>query len=267
MGSGLGRSIQVVIDRVRGKPRASDPADRWAVSAREARRSVRPAGELEALFYAHDERIAHKWHHYLEIYERHFEPLRQRLEAPRILELGVSGGGSLQLWRKYFGPAARIVGIDIDPACATRNDRDATVIIGDQSGPSTLDAAIERLGGGVDIVIDDGSHLGAHQIASFTHLYPRLSERGLYLCEDLHCSYWPSHAGGVGRPGTFVEFIKTRLDDLHAWFVDGPQPAAMDFATTTYGIFIYLNIVVIEKRPVGKPFHVQIGRKPAPGEP
>jgi hypothetical protein len=266
MSSGLSRTIQVVIDRLRGKPRSSDPADRWGVGPREARRRARPSGELEKLFYAHDRRVAHKWHHYLEIYERHFEPLRQRLDAPRILELGVSRGGSLQLWRKYFGPAAKIVGIDIDPACASRIDTDASIVIGDQSDPNILAAAIDRLGGVVDIVIDDGSHLGRHQIASFEYLYPRLSERGLYLCEDLHCSYWPSHEGGIGRPGTFVEFVKAHIDNLHAWFLDGTRAGVQDFAATTYGIFIYLNIVVIEKRPIAEPFHIQIGRKPAPGE-
>src|SRR5262245_6468409 len=115
MSSGFGRKIQAVIDRVRGKPRSSGPADAWGVSPREARRSVQPSGELEKLFYDHNGRIAHKWHHYLEIYERHFEPLRRQLGAPRVLELGVSRGGSLQLWRKYFGANAKIAGIDLDP--------------------------------------------------------------------------------------------------------------------------------------------------------
>jgi hypothetical protein len=262
MSSGFGRKIQVVIDRVRGKPRASGQADAWGVSARDARRWVRPSGELEKLFYGHDGRIAHKWHHYLEIYERHFEPLRRHLGAPRVLELGVSRGGSLQLWRKYFGASAKIAGIDLDPACAARVDSGTSIVIGDQSDPKTLAAALDRLGGGVDIVIDDGSHLGAHQIASFKYLYPRLSECGLYLCEDLHCSYWPSHEGGVGRPGTFVEFVKTHIDELQAWYLDGPQPNGADFAATTYGIFIYLDILVIEKRPIARPFHIQIG---APG--
>src|SRR5262249_46695873 len=116
MGSALNRRIQAAIDRLRKKHRSfADPADRWGMSLRAARRIVQPTGELELTFYAHNGRIAQKWHHYLEIYERHFEHLRATAPAVRILELGVSGGGSLQLWRKYFGPAARIVGIDIDP--------------------------------------------------------------------------------------------------------------------------------------------------------
>jgi hypothetical protein len=120
MSSLLGRKIQALIDRARGKIRISDPADEWGVEPRVARALVRPSGNLEVIFYSHEGRPAHKWHHYLEIYERHFEPLRQQRQPLRILELGVSHGGSLQVWRKYFGAEACIVGIDIDPACADR---------------------------------------------------------------------------------------------------------------------------------------------------
>jgi hypothetical protein len=260
MASDVGRKIQAVIDRIRGKERNADPADAWGVSPRAARRVVQPQGALEGIFYGHKGRLAHKWHHYLEIYERHLEPLGRRAEPVRLLELGVSAGGSLDIWRKYFGPSARIVGIDIDPACASRVSAENTVIIGDQSDPGVLAAAIDKLGGGVDIVIDDGSHLGRHQIASFNYLYPRISEHGIYFCEDLHCSYWDSHEGGYRRPGTFIEFGKDLIDRLHAWYLDEElHTPFMDFATTTYGIFFYLDVIVIEKRPIQKPFHVRIG--------
>lgn len=122
MSTPIGRKIQAVIDRIRGKRRRVDPADAWGVSGRDARRRIQPTGALEAVFYGHKGRLAQKWHHYLEIYERHFEPLQQQKQPLRTLELGVSRGGSLEIWRKYFGPDARIVGIDIDPACAERVD-------------------------------------------------------------------------------------------------------------------------------------------------
>jgi hypothetical protein len=262
MSSFVGRKLQAIIDRVRGKERHFDPADAWGVSRRDAQRRVEPTGELEAIFYAHKGRIAQKWHHYLEIYERHFEPLRQRPEPLRILELGVSRGGSLEIWRKYFGPEARIIGIDIDPACASRVDPENVVMIGDQSDPAVLGAAIERLGG-VDLVIDDGSHLGRHQIPTFEYLYPRISERGLYICEDLHCSYWPTHEGGLRREGTFAEHAKMLVDQLQGWYLEGDaQTAAMPFAETTFGIFVYLDLIVIEKRPISRPFHAQMGERP-----
>ena len=39
--------------------------------------------------------------------------------------------------------------------------------------------------GPLDIVIDDGSHRVHHQIATFRHLFPQLSEHGIYVVEDM----------------------------------------------------------------------------------
>jgi hypothetical protein len=256
--SEFGRRVQTVIDRLRGKERAT--RDPFGVSARDARKSVSPSGELERLFYGHKGRIGHKWHHYLEIYDRHLQRFRvPRAHPVRILELGIGDGGSLQIWRKYFGAEAKIVGIDIDPICQERVDAGTDAVIGDQSDPAVLAAALGRLGGGVDIVIDDGSHIGRHQIASFEYLYPRLSEDGVYVCEDLLYSYSPAFEGGYRKDGTFVEYTKSLIDRLHAWHLEGGlQTASMDFAQSTYGIFIYLDMLVIERRRIARPFHVRI---------
>jgi hypothetical protein len=96
LSSAFGRKLQIMIDGVRGKPRRpDDPNAIFSVSPRDARERVRPSGELEKLFYAHDGRIAHKWHHYLAIYDQHFHSLRHRLgRAPRILELGVASASA-----------------------------------------------------------------------------------------------------------------------------------------------------------------------------
>lgn len=71
---------------------------------------------FEGIFWSNEGTIVHKWHHYLPIYERYFAPYKSL--KPRFLEIGVSKGGSLSLWREYFGPDAVIFGIDIDPSCA-----------------------------------------------------------------------------------------------------------------------------------------------------
>jgi hypothetical protein len=258
MASKFGRRLQIGIDRIRGKKRVAPHP--FAMSAKDARKSVTRSGELEQLFYGHKGKIAHKWHHYLEIYDHHFQRLRApRAHPVRILELGIASGGSLQIWRKYFGPQARIVGVDIDPACLDRVDPDTPAVIGDQSDPAILAAALAQLGGGVDIVIDDGSHIGRHQIPSFEYLYPRISEDGIYACEDLLCSYAPEFEGGYRREGTFIEYTKSLIDRLHAWHLEGKlKTTNMDFAQTTFGIFVYLELIVIEKRRIKPPFHVRI---------
>jgi hypothetical protein len=263
MASGFRRRVQAIVDELRGKKRLSNRADQYGLSPRAARKSIRPSGDLERLYYAHTGRTAHKWHHYLEIYERHFARFREPRPSPvRILELGVSGGGSLQLWRQYFGPEAKVVGIDVDPACSGRVDPDTPVIIGDQSDPVALASALAHLGGEVDIVIDDGSHIGRYQIASFEFLYPRISTDGLYTCEDLHCSYWPETEGGYRKEGTFIEYTKALIDRLHAWYLEEDlKEAWMGFAETTFGIFTYVDLIVIEKRPIKQPFHVRIGQQ------
>ena len=69
--------------------------------------------ELWQNFLAHDGKLIHKWTHYFGAYERHFAGFRGK--SMTFLEIGVSEGGSLQMWQRYFGPYARIVGIDIDP--------------------------------------------------------------------------------------------------------------------------------------------------------
>jgi len=262
MSSAFGRQVQIVVDKIRRKRRSVDTMQAFSMSPRAARRHAMASGELEKLFYTHDGRIAHKWHHYLAIYERHFQWLRGSLQhTPHILELGVSQGGSLQLWRKYFGPDALIVGVDIDPACAGRCDPGSFVVTGSQADPTVLGSAIEQLNGTVDLVIDDGSHFGEHQIASFEYLYPRLSPHGLYVCEDIHCGYNPEFGGGYRRAGTFVEHVKNLIDHLHAWHLDDVSKTKfLEFACTTYGIFFYLDLIVIEKRPVQKPFHVRMGK-------
>jgi hypothetical protein len=226
--------------------------------------------EFERLFYCHTGRPIHKRHTSLEAYDRHINLLvdqrRRRGEtAPlRWLEIGVKWGGSLELWRKRLGPDAIIYGIDVDPGCAALSLPDLPVRIGSQDDHEFLQSVVDEMGG-VDVVVDDGSHKARHQAASFEFLFPRLSPYGLYICEDIHTSYWPGHEGGLKRPGTFVEFTKQMIDWLHDWYIHpderNEQTDIHGFASGVLGISVYDGIVFIEKRPRGRPFHVTVGSK------
>lgn len=159
--------------------------------------------------------MIHKWLHYFSIYDQLLGPY---VGTPlKMLEIGVSKGGSLDLWRRFFGPDAVIFGIDVDPACAAFDGGSAQVRIGSQDDPQFLRKVVGEMGG-LDVVLDDGSHLASHQRASFDVLFPLLSEGGLYLIEDMHTAYWPGYEGGLRRRGTAIEFLKAKIDDMHAHY-------------------------------------------------
>ena len=160
-----------------------------------------------------------KWWHYFAIYDRLLGAVAERsrrgiLERPlRILEIGVDRGGSIDLWRHYFGESAVIYGIDVNPHCASL-DVAGEIRIGSQTDQDFLRSVVAEMGG-IDIVIDDGSHVSSHVIASLTALFPLLSEDGRYIIEDLHTSYWPEWGGGLRRRNTSIEFLKRLVDVLN----------------------------------------------------
>lgn len=205
---------------------------------------------LAQYFVRNQGRPLYKWHHYFEIYHRHFQ--RFRGTSPVVLEIGVFHGGSLQMWRDYFGAGAKIVGIDIDPRCRQFEDELTTVLIGDQADPAFL-ADVRKRFPRIDIVIDDGGHMMQQQIVSFGELYPHVQPSGVYLCEDVHTSYNPRWDGGLRRPGTFIEFSKTLIDALHGWYFV-PEGSELDVHTAgTYSLSFYDSVVVVEKRPIQPP--------------
>ena len=197
---------------------------------------------LWSLFLNQRGRSVHKWPHYFPIYEQHFGRFVNR--PCLMIEIGVEAGGSLQLWKAYLGPHAQIVGLDNNPACAFEEEQIA-VCIGDQADPAVLAAVLDKFGI-PDIVLDDGGHHMAQILASFRFLYPRTAAGGVYLVEDLHTAYWEEYGGGLRRDGSFIEFAKALVDELHTEHTRGAL-AASEFARTTLGIHFYDSVCVFER--------------------
>jgi len=196
-----------------------------------------------AEFLNSNDKLIHKFEHYFPIYERHFKDYVNKSIV--FLEIGVSEGGSLQLWRKFFGPYAVIVGIDIDPNCKRHESAGINIRIGDQSDPKFLDSIIKEFGV-PDIVLDDGSHIQNHVLTSFLHLYPKLSKNGVYLVEDLYTAYWPEFGGGIENSSTFINFSKHCVDKLNAYYSRGSIQSDL-ITTQTRSISFYDSIVCYEK--------------------
>jgi limonene-1,2-epoxide hydrolase len=216
-----------------------------------------PDNPLAEYFRTNDGRLIHKWDHYFDIYDRHFSPFRGK--PVNVVEFGVSHGGSLQMWRNYFGADARITGVDVDPRCAEFVEDQIEVFIGDQEDRDFLNELAAKVGE-IDVLIEDGGHTMGQQIATFEELWPRVRNGGVFLIEDLHTSYWRRYGGGYKRSGTFIEYAKDLIDQQNAWHSrDAETLQVDDYTRSIRGMHVYDSIIVFDKEPVPKPSHHKTG--------
>ena len=82
------------------------------------------------------------------------------------------------------------------------------------------------------------------------------SENGIYLCEDLHTSYWLYFGGGYKRNGTFVEYSKNFIDQLNAFHSEQRQLIPNSFTRSVDSIHYYDSVLVIHKKKILKLFTI-----------
>lgn len=214
------------------------------------------SNDLQKIFDRHTGRAILKWDHYFELYERYFS--RFRGADVVILEIGVYQGGSLQMWKSYFGPGASIYAIDIHPSCKQFEDDQTRIFIGSQSDPAFLRELMKEIPK-PDIILDDGGHMMHQQITSFNHLFGHLKEGGLYMVEDLHTSYWKEYDGGYKRKNTFIEYSKGLIDQLHAYHSRSQRLKPSSFTRDIRGLHFHDSILVVEKGGHAEPTPVEKG--------
>jgi SAM-dependent methyltransferase len=173
-----------------------------------------------SLYAEHQGYVSDKWASYLSVYDRWFSKYQ---DAPiRLLEVGVQNGGSLQVWAKYFANAKKIVGCDINPDCIQLefDDPRIALVLGDVKDANVREKILKH-SDVYDIIIDDGSHINADIIKTFQYFYSHLAPGGIYVLEDLHCSYWGKWHGGLWRADSAMEFFKSLTDvlNLESWGV------------------------------------------------
>ena len=138
---------------------------------------------LEVYFDAHTTgRGIWKWRHYFDVYHRHFSKFVGK--EVHILEIGIFSGGSLGMWKEYFGPQCHVYGVDVSEACKAYEDDTVKVFIGDQADRSFWKRFKKEVPV-IDIVIDDGGHKAHQQIATLEEILPHLRAGGVYICEDV----------------------------------------------------------------------------------
>lgn len=242
-------------------PQTDDPDDPWLGELRAATLAaaqiVRACSPYRMPLDALAQRFgSDKWgdHLYTEHYERHLA--RYRDSRIRLLEIGVGGfedpcrgGESLRMWKHYF-PRGLIHGLDLYDKTPLEEPRIRT-FVGDQSDRAFLAELAARIGP-LDVVVDDGSHVSDHVVASFQALFPLLEDGGTYVVEDLQTAYWPGWNGGrddLDDPGTTTGFVKRLVDGLHH---QDQMPARADrpllaIERHVRAIHLYHNLLFVEK--------------------
>jgi len=217
---------------------------------------------LAELYAAHQGKVSDKWAIYLKIYEQLFS--HYRANRLRLLEIGIQNGGSLEIWGKYFEDAASLVGCDINVACAQLryDDPRIHVVVGDANLDET-ERAIAVHADRFDIVIDDGSHRSSDIIRSFVRYFPRLEQGGIFVVEDLHCSYWQEFEGGLVDPWSSMSFLKRLADVINHehWGMPHSRAEILRSFENRYGVTLdeeslaqihsiefYNSVCVIRKR-------------------
>lgn len=201
---------------------------------------------LEEYFHSNRGPLLNKWMHYFDVYDRHFA--RYRNSELLMVEIGVFHGGSLGMWKEYFGPRARIVGVDINPRASRFADDQVDIVIGDQSDRTFLKRLRDQYPR-IDILLDDGGHSMLQQIVTFEELFDAVADDGIYMVEDVHTSYWAEYGGGLLNPNSFIEYSKRLVDELNAWHVrEWAEKERSSISRSAHSITFYDSVLAIEKR-------------------
>jgi len=139
--------------------------------------------ELFDIFNKKKGRIVWKWLNYFPIYEENF--MRFKNKNISMIEIGTRDGGSLDMWRSYFGLGMRMIGIDINPNAIIFNDTN-NMFIGSQNDSIFLQRVVDTLGKGtVSVILDDASHHRLFQATSYSVLSQLLAPDSVYMIEDV----------------------------------------------------------------------------------
>ncbi len=194
---------------------------------------------LQSLIAKHQGKVIDRWSSYITKYESLFA--HKQNDNVKFCEIGILNGGSLELWNAYFPNAEIILGCDINPDIQklTYQSPKIKTICGDINGDDTI-KAFDKLTDKWDIIIDDGSHRSGDIIKAFANYFPRLKDDGLYVIEDLHCSYRSEFQGGLYNKFGAIEFLKKLADTINFehWEISINRTDYLDNIFNEYGCTI-----------------------------
>ena len=154
-----------------------------------------------------------KYKNYFSIYSKLFEKYVNKKIT--FVEIGILNGGSLFVWKKYFGKNAKIIGIDLNPNAKKFEKYGFKIFIGDQADPKFWKNFFKRENN-IDIILDDGGHTNKQQIITTNSCIPNINNGGMLVIEDTHTSYQKE----FNNPSkySFINYSKKIIDDINYRF-------------------------------------------------
>ncbi|EIC91872.1 hypothetical protein IMCC13023_03510 [Candidatus Aquiluna sp. IMCC13023] len=146
---------------------------------------------------------------YFHVYDHLLEPYVGKKIT--FVEIGILEGGSLFMWRDFFGKQARIIGVDLNPEAKKWEKDGFEVFIGDQNQKSFWENLGRRVGP-IDVILDDGGHRYDQQIHTVEYGLDVLADEGLLVIEDTVTSY---QEGFGPRKYSFINYCRSRIDSIN----------------------------------------------------
>ncbi|RJX32176.1 MAG: class I SAM-dependent methyltransferase [Oxalobacter sp.] len=140
---------------------------------------------------------------------------KYRDKAITFVEVGVLNGGSLFMWRSFFGSHARIIGVDFNPLAQKLEIEGFEIHIGNQADPKFWNDFFSIVGD-VDIFLDDGGHANDQQIVTVHQAIPHIKDGGVLIVEDTHTSYFKEF--GNHSKYSFINYAKVFIDKINSRF-------------------------------------------------
>jgi len=178
---------------------------------------------------------------YFDIYQKIFSKYINKKIT--FVEIGILAGGSLFMWREFFGKDARIIGIDINPNANKWKKEGFEIYIGDAGSKEFWKDFFNEVGN-VDIVLDDGSHLYPDQIVTASECIPHINNDGKMVTEDVHSSYQKRY--GYPSKFNFINFSRLLIDQINYRFPDlekKERNATLHLRKKIYSITFYESII------------------------
>ena len=153
-----------------------------------------------------------KWDNYFDIYQQLFQKFINKKIT--FVEVGVGNGGSLFMWRSFFGKKAKIIGIELNPEAKKLEKYGFKIFTGDQSDSKFWEKFYKKIGK-IDILLDDGGHRNIQQIASVMESINYIKDNGMIIVEDTHTSYMRKKGFNNPSQYSFINFCNYLIENLH----------------------------------------------------